>query len=141
MTINGHYQLFDYLDSRDRNVMQEWANGLPMSQKDRSRLDLRIDLLKKEGNNLFPKMLQSTRQRHIMEIAVNGRVALRPLLCRGPFAIQDEYTFLFGTVEQNRKYVPRDALNKAEAHRLYLIAHPRKRCKHEEFVKETEEGI
>lgn len=138
---NCHYQLFDYLDSRHRNVMQDWANGLPMSKKDRSRLDLRIDLLREQGDNLFPKMLQSTRQRHIMEIAVNGQVALRPLLCRGPFAIQTEYTFLFGAVEQNRKYVPRDALSRAEAHRLDLIAHREKRCEHGEFNKKTDEGV
>lgn len=137
MSVNGPYQLFDYVDSRGRNAMQVWAMGL--SKKDRARLDLRADLLEKEGDNLFPNILQSTRQRHILEIRVNGQIALRPLLCRGPVTVDKEYTFLFGAVEQNRKYEPRDAPNRAEAIRLDLIGYPEKRCKHERFIKDTEE--
>jgi hypothetical protein len=141
MDTSNHFQVFDYTDSRGRNVMQDWADDLPMSKKDRVRLDLRIDLLEKEGDNLFPKMLQSTRKRHILEIAVNGQVALRPMLCRGPSAIDKEYTLLFGAVEKNRKYVPRDAPDRAETNRIDLAAHPEKRCNHERFNKNIEEGV
>lgn len=51
---------------------------------------------------------------------IKGEVALRPMLCRGPFA-QSEYTFLFGAVERDRRYVPLDAPRRAEANRLDLI--------------------
>ncbi|MGB7910642.1 MAG: hypothetical protein WCF59_00275 [Desulfobaccales bacterium] len=125
MTINGHYQLFDYLDSRDRNVMQGWASDFDEEQ--RGRLDLRIEVLEraKVGEDLPPKLLTPTsgkpRQRHILEMPMKGQVALRPMLCRGPIDMGGEFTFLDGAVERDRKYVPLDAPRRAEANRQDLI--------------------
>ncbi len=121
--------------------MQYWVDSLPMQKRDRGRLDSKIDMLAKSGDDLSPGLLQNTRCRHIMELAVNGQVALRPMLCRGPFAMQSEFTFLLGVVERDRRYVPPDAPERAEANRLDLLAHPEKRCDHERFVKDTEEII
>lgn len=125
MTISGHYQLFDYLDSRGRNVMQGWA--LNLSEEQRGRLDLKIDVLKrvKIEEDPPPKLLTPTsgrpRQRHILEIPMKGKVALRPMLCRGPFDMRSEFTFLFGAVERDRIYVPFDAPQQAENNRLALL--------------------
>jgi len=123
MTINSHYQLFDCLDSRGRNVMQGWAMGL--GEERRARLDLKIELLERSGDSLPPKLITPTsgkpRYRNILEMRVNGRVALRPMLCRGPFAMQSEFTFLFGAEERNRKYVPLDAPQRADKNRLVLL--------------------
>jgi hypothetical protein len=52
---------------------------------------------------------------------VNGQVALRPMLCRGPFAMGSEFTFLFGAGERDRKYVPLDAPKQADKNRLDLL--------------------
>jgi hypothetical protein len=133
MSVNR--SLFDYLDSHGRNVMQDWADNLPMQKRDRGRLDSKIDMLAIAGDDLPPGLLQNTRCRHIMEIAVNGQVALRPMLCRGPFAMQREFTFLFGAVERDRKYEPKDAPERGEANRLDLLADEEKRCEHERFNK------
>lgn len=140
MTIIGHWQLFDYLDSRGRNVMQWWALGL--SEEQRARLDLRIDVLKRAGGDLPPKLLTPTsgrpRQRHIMEMPIKGKVALRPMLCRGPFAMRSEFTFLFGAFERDRVYVPFDAPQQAEKNRLALLKigeHGRE--KHKPFSERT----
>jgi hypothetical protein len=135
--MNNHFLLFDYLDFHGRNVMQDWADSLPMQRRDRGRLDSKVDMLERAGDKLPPGLLQSTRCKHIMELAVNGQVALRPMLCRGPgpFSMQSEFTFLCGAVERDVKYVPPDAPEKAEARRLDLLGHADKRCKHERFSK------
>jgi hypothetical protein len=134
--MNGGWRLFDCRDARGINIMQDWADSLPMQKRDRGRLDSKIDMLERAGDDLPPGLLQNTRCNHIMELAVNGRVALRPMLCRGPFAMQSEFTFLLGAVERDTEYVPRDAPERAERNRLDLIDHPEKRREHERFNKE-----
>jgi hypothetical protein len=117
--------------------MQDWADSLPMQKRDRGRLDSKIDMLVRAGDKLPPGLLQNTRCKHIMELTINGQVALRPMLCRGPgpFSMQSEFTFLCGAVERDVKYVPSDAPERAEERRLDLLAHADKRCKHERFSK------
>lgn len=121
MNISGHLKLFDYLDSHGRNVMHRWSLGLDKEQ--RARLDLKIDMLERAGNDA-PKLLTPTsgkpRQRHILEIPMKGKVALRPMLCRGPFA-KGEFTFLFGAVERDSIYVPLGAPQRAAVNRRDLI--------------------
>lgn len=136
MNINGHYQLFDYLDSRGRNIMQKWSSNLDREQ--RARLDLKIDMIERAGNDA-PQLLTPTsgkpRQRHILEIPLKGKVALRPMLCRGPFA-KGEFTFLFGAVEQDSIYVPLDAPKRADVNRRDLIKRGETgREKHKRFSK------
>lgn len=145
MIINGHYQLFDYLDSRDRNVMQEWASVF--NEEQRGRLDLKIEVLERVEveEDLPPKLLTPTsgkpRQRHILEIPMKGKVALRPMLCRGPF-VRGEFTFLFGAVERDRVYVPSNAPLRAEANRLDLMKRgDRGRENHKRFGKENKELV
>ncbi|MBU4232817.1 MAG: hypothetical protein L6277_08415 [Desulfobacterales bacterium] len=140
--MNNHFLLFDFLDSRDRNVMQEWASVF--SEEQRARLDLKIDVLERAGDDA-PKLLTPTsgkpRQRHILEIPMKGKVALRPMLCRGPFA-RGEFTLLFGAVERDRVYVPLNAPLRAEANRLDLITRGDKgRENHKRFGKENKELV
>jgi hypothetical protein len=135
-------RLFDYKDSNGINVMQFWANGMSMQKRDRGRLDSKIDLLERAGDTLPPKLLHSIRRhKTIMHLVVNGEVALRPMLCRGPFNMQKEFTFLFGTAERDRKFAQRDAPERAERNRQDLISNPQNRCKHERFGKEDQTDI
>jgi hypothetical protein len=133
------FNLFDFYTGG--NVIQDWADELPLQKKDRGRLDSKIDLLAKHGDDLPPKLLQPTRSRHIMEIAVNNQIAIRVMLCRGPFLMNNEFTFLFGATEKNRKYKPKDAPERADKNRGDLILNPNQRCKHEQFNKSSEESI
>jgi hypothetical protein len=135
------FNLFDFKNSSDENVLQYWADRLPLQKRDRGRLDSKIDMLKRVGDNLPPKLLQPTRARHIMEIAVNGQVALRVLLCRGPIVMKNEFTFLFGATEKDRKYNPKNSPERADRNRDDLILNPSQRCKHERFNKSSEESI
>ncbi|MBA3037246.1 MAG: hypothetical protein FP814_12220 [Desulfobacterium sp.] len=134
-------QLFDFKDSNGNNVMQKWADKMPMQPRERGRLDSKIDLLKRVETNLPPGLFHPTKCRHIMHLVINGQVTLRPMLCRGPFATQGEFTFLCGATEKDRKYIPRDAPERAEVNRTDLKLHPEKRCQHERFNKFPETSI
>jgi hypothetical protein len=133
-------QLFDYKDYNGDNVMQVWADNLPLQKKDRGRLDSKIDMLERVGDDLPPGLLQNTRCNHILELAANGQVAIRAMLCRGPITMQNEFTFLFGATERDRKYVPRDAPQKADKNRSDLIS-TKRRCKHARFQKNDHQSI
>jgi len=133
--------LYDFLDLGGRNVIQDWADNLPMQKRDRGRLDSKIDLLANHGDDLPPRLLQPTRMKHVMEIAVNGQVAIRLMLCRGPFDMAGEFTFLLGATERDRKYVPREAPQKADKNRTQLLSYKNQRCNHERFNKENKESI
>lgn len=140
--MDENWLIFDYLDSRGRNVMQDWADSLPMQKKDRGRLDSKIDMLQMAGDDLPPGLLQDTRCPHIKEIAVNGQVAIRAMLCRGPFVIKSEFTFLYGAVERDRIYVPRNAPERADSNRLDLLTHGEtRREKNKRFSKEIDTGV
>jgi hypothetical protein len=122
--------------------MQVWADSLGLSQRLRARLDVKINILAQAGDHLPPKLVQNTKSKHILEIAVNSRpLALRPMLCRGTSNMQDEFTFLFGATEKNSKYIPSDALRRANENRDDLIANPGNRCEHEAFNKPTDAGV
>lgn len=133
--------LFDFKVSNGKNAVQYWADSVPIQKKDRGRLDSKIDMLKRVGDDLPPKLLQSTRERHIKEIAVNGQVALRLLLCHGPIVMKNEFTFLFGATERDKKYNPKDSPERADKNRSDLISNPSQRCKHEQFSKSIEGSI
>lgn len=128
--------LFDYKDSNG-NIMQIWATQMCMQKRERARLDNRIDILRRVEHDLPPGLLHPTRFPQIKELVVNGPVALRPMLCFGPFDLDKECTFLFGTIERDRKLVDRSAPQKAQQNREDLIRHPDNRCKHERFAKDT----
>jgi hypothetical protein len=123
MDTESYWKLFDYLDPRGGNVIHGWAWGL--GEEQRARLDLKVDVLERAEEDLPPKLLTPTsgmpRQKHILEIPIKGKIALRPMLCREPFN-KREFTFLFGAIERDRKYIPRDAPRRAETHRLDLIS-------------------
>jgi hypothetical protein len=133
--------LFDFENAQGDNILQVWADNMPMQKKDRGRLDSKIDMLAKSGDNLPPKLLQPTKSKHIMEIAVNGPVALRVMLCRGPFNMKNEFTFLYGATEKNRKHVPRDAPERANGHRDDLLLNPNRRRKHERFGQTSQTRV
>lgn len=133
-------KIFDYKDLKG-NVMQRWADKMPMQKRERAKLDLRIDLLERVEDNLPPGLLHNTNCKHIMHLVVNGQVALRPMLCRGPNNTNNEFTFLIGATERDRKYIPRDAPKRADENRADLIENPHKRCDHERFGEIDKEII
>jgi hypothetical protein len=113
--------IYDYLNGAE-NATDAFRTTLQGS--DRARLDAKIAVIRTNGFVLLGShVLTNTRSHHIKEIRVNGRVAVRLLSCRGPIGA-DELTLLFGAFEENRRYVPRNALSIAQERREAVIDDP-----------------
>jgi hypothetical protein len=91
-----------------RSVIGIWLNAKSVSRRDRGQLLQKIDMLALHGPDLpagilSPGPISSKRnpamQSHIYKLKVRGEKALRPLLCKGPFDMNGEFTFLLGAIE------------------------------------------
>lgn len=116
------FTLYDYLDASGVNEFKEWTNQL--QSKERGKLNEKIDKLSEHGDTLYPHMLTGTPVAGIQKLRVQGRVKLRPLLCKGPVKIDKEYTLLMGAKEVGSKWVPSKAPEKADAIRSVVAANP-----------------
>jgi hypothetical protein len=64
------------------------------------------------------------------------------MLCRGPIdTIGREFTLLFGCTERDRRFVPPNAVEKAEEHRKSVIANPSKRRRKRVLEEPSETSI
>lgn len=124
------WTIYDYRDARGINVIREWLEGL--QKPDRIRMVKRIDLLQMNGNELCPGLAGPLNEsKHLYKIKVNGNVAARLLLCKGPIEMETEYTLLYGAFERDDK-LPEGAIERAEQNRTEVISDPRgRRCQHE----------
>jgi len=113
------------VDFREINVIVEWLNGLQKSE--RARMGRKLEALRDNGPELSSDLLSDTPSRHIKKIRLNGRVAPRLLLCRGPIDNDHEFTLLFGATERDRKFVPSNAVQRAGEHRARAIEDPERR--------------
>ena len=123
-------KLFDYVDAHGRNPFKEWSCNL--EKRELAKLNRKLDLLQRHGNELPPGLLSNTSLAHILKIRINGEVAIRPLLCRGPInmATDVEFTLLMGVYEKDRK-LPPSALDAAELIRQEIGKNPQRRKEHE----------
>lgn len=121
-------KLYDYLDNRGVNDFQSWS--LTLQTRDRARLSQKLLMLEKVGSNLPPGLLAGPIKGHIYKMRINGQVALRPLLCKGPISNDEEFTLLKGASEKDRKFIPLNALDIAVTRREEIIADPTRRCDH-----------
>lgn len=127
------WKLFDFLNSRQENVMQKWADSRKISKRDRGRIDFKVKLLETKGDELPTGLLQDTRCKSIKELATGSQIAYRLMLCRGPVEMNKEFTFLLGATERDNKYVPKNAPERADKNRLDLMENIKRRCSHEPF--------
>ena len=104
-----------------------------LQKPERARIMRKLDALRKNGDELSTDLLSDTPKPHIKKVRLNGRVAPRLLLCRGPLDMQREFTLLFGCTERDRKFVPSNALEKAEEHREFVITDALRRRVKREF--------
>ena len=123
------WEIYDYIDSHGNNDVQRWFQKL--QTRDRARLNSKLDMLMRTGPDLAPRLLSDTTDRSIKKIRVNGNVALRPMLCRGPINNDLEYTLLIGATEKDRKRKPRNAIEQAGERRTIIINDPTRRINQE----------
>ena len=121
--------IYDYLDVRGQNPIEAFMREA-IEARERAKLIARIQALHSSGFSILgSNMLTDTRERHIKEIRVNGQVAVRMLLCRGPVDGRREATLLFGAFERDSRYVPEDAPELAEGLRQEVAEDPKRRRK------------
>jgi hypothetical protein len=115
------WRLYDYLDARGRNDFHRWSSDLEKS--DRARLSQKLRMLETVGPDLPPQLLAGPIKdhAHIYKMRINGSVALRPLLCRGPINNAEEFTLLMGAIERGWKWEPTGAPSTAEIRRKEII--------------------
>jgi hypothetical protein len=133
------WKLFDYQDERGNNLIAEWSKKLQKPQ--RIKLRSKLDDLASFGPELPPSLLMKTEVEYIYKLKVQGNPKLRPMLCFGPFFIQDletglekreeAFTVLVGAKEISNKFEPTGADIEAAIRRGRVLADPNRRVKHE----------
>lgn len=129
------WKLHDYLDAHGVNDFKRWSEA--QETKLIAKLNQRLDMLEAHGLALLPSILSSTRSRHIYKLKIKGKVQLRPMLCRGPFDNNGEFTLLMGASEKDMELVPRDADHQAEGRRQTVLSDTKRRCNHERVSKKA----
>jgi len=125
--------LYDFVNSHSENEFKEWTQNLQKTQ--RAKLNEKLDKLEIYGDELHPEVLTGTPIAGISKLRIRGNVQLRPMLCKGPVDVGNEYTLLMGAKEVGGKLVPKDAPSKAGANKNEVIANPlKRRRKHERVV-------
>lgn len=125
------WKLHNYVDDRGVNDFQSWSQGL--QKPDLARLNRKLKMLEDNGPNLGPELLAGPIRgyAHIYKMKINGRVALRPLLCKGPISNETEFTLLIGAFEVGSKWDPSSAPSDAVERRERVRDDPKnRRCDH-----------
>lgn len=124
-------KLYDFIDRRDRNLVEMWLEGLPKDIC--GRLSAKLQSLVSAEPDLLPGAITDTRERSIKEIVVNGKSgAFRLFFCRGTTNPRSELTLLCGGQEKDRKYIGTNPSD-AERHRQELIQNIGTRREHKYF--------
>ena len=127
------FDLYDFIDNRGENVLSGWVQGVGLTGRDRGALNQKIDMLQMHGSDLPPKLLAGpiNKQRHVYKLIIHADKMLRPMLCKGPFDMGAEFTFLLGAIERNFK-LDHDP-SEATANREILLSERKRRTPHERF--------
>jgi hypothetical protein len=76
------FALYDYGNEHGINEFKAWSEGL--QKPDLAKLNRKLDMLRTEPE-LPPQLLAGPLEgKPIYKLRINGRVALRPMLCKGP---------------------------------------------------------
>jgi len=87
-------------------------------------------MLEISGSSLPPKLLAGPIKKtgHIYKLIIHADVMLRPMLCKGPFEMETEFTLLIGAKEIQGKLIP--GPESAVMNRAILLADRRRRVPH-----------
>lgn len=116
------FKLFDYCSVRGKNEFKIWTKKLQAAQ--RGKLNSKLDMLEQNGDDLFPELLSATNTPGILKLRIKGKVQLRPMLCRGPVSVGQEYTLLLGAIEVGDELEPAQADAIAMQHKEAVLAAP-----------------
>lgn len=126
---------YHYIDKNGIDVINEWIGGLQI--RDQAFLKQKIDTIKNIGLfeasklKLLAGPLKNKKREitAIYKIHVKGTVQLRPMMCKGPYANDSEFTILKDAIEKNNKLIPPSAVESAESRRSEILADSCRRIK------------
>jgi hypothetical protein len=126
------YALFDFSTPRQESIISNWAKAEKLSKTDRAKLNQRLDRLKQIDFDLAigSRLLNGPLKKEIYKLIAHGQVMMRPMLCRGPFDKDKEYTLLVGAIERNFKLEPSTCLSEAATNREILVNDKSRRVSH-----------
>jgi hypothetical protein len=129
--IPSNWSIYEYVED-GRSTIHKWLKDNNISERDRGHLVAKMDMLAKNGTELWPGILagpiasksspNKLKPSHIYKLIVHGQIMLRPMLCRGPVDMDGEFTFLIGAIEKGG-VLDTDAMD-AEVRRREVIADP-----------------
>jgi hypothetical protein len=124
------WNLYDFIDPRGQSVIADWLVTERITKRDIGQLNQKLDMLAINGPSLPPKLLAGPigKTKHIYKLVIHGDLMLRPMLCKGPFEMEEEYTLLLGAIERNWK-LDHEA-SEALTNRETLLASPNRRRNH-----------
>ena len=122
------FSLYDFVDEAGESVITAWRDGL--TGRSKAQFDSKLHMLEIGGPNLGPKLLAGPIKKtgHIYKLIIHADVMLRPMLCKGPFDMDTEFTLLLGAKEIQGKLIP-DPEN-AVNNRKILLSDRRRRKPH-----------
>ena len=130
------WNLYDYVDVNGVNQFKKWCQG--QQKPNLAKINHKLDMLERTGMGLLPSILAGPfgPGKHIYKLKIKGRVALRPMLCKGPVNPDTEFTLLLGVEERDGELVPKGAPEIAEALRQQVLHDPsHRRCPHEHVIR------
>ncbi|MGD0546558.1 MAG: hypothetical protein ABR991_01870 [Terracidiphilus sp.] len=114
------------MSSRGENVIREWLQREKVPTAQQADFQLKIQLLESGGPDSVPGFITETPvAKDIYKAKIKGNkgwMQLRPLLCKGPWIMDSEYTFLLGAIEKDRVLIPKDCKERAQENRRILLA-------------------
>lgn len=97
------FALYDFTDTRNQSVIRTWISKERLTRRDIGQLNQKLDMLRVSGMGLQPKLLAGPIAKHIYKLKIHTDRTFRPMLCKGPFSMETEFTLLIGAIEVNFK--------------------------------------
>lgn len=122
------FYLYDFIDEAGESIIESWRDGL--TSRSRAQFDSKLHMLEISGSDLGPKLLAGPIKKtgHIYKLIIHADIMLRPMLCKGPFKMQTEFTLLVGAKEIQGKLIPEPEI--AVENRAILLKDRRRRRAH-----------
>lgn len=119
------FPVYDFADVAGSSVITAWRSGL--TPRSKAQFDQKVNMLASAGMDLPPKLLAGpiNKTGHIYKLIIHADVMLRPMLCKGPFAMDSEFTLLVGAREVQGVLIPQPSV--ALQNREILIKNPKRR--------------
>jgi hypothetical protein len=123
--------VYCFVSKRGQNVIREWLDELKVGAAQRAEFQLKLTLLENGGPDTVPGFITETPvAKNIYKAKIKGNkgwIQLRPMLCKGPLLLDQEFTFLLGVVEKDRVLIPKDWERRAQTNREIVVGDPKRR--------------